>query len=352
MKTKLFLLPLSCFVILSFAAYAQPPQMPSGAQMRQSPVIQQVMKAGVKTSLRSFWDGKGSNLMFVGMLSDAEARAALGMSDEVFQQIQGAAAPNMQNPEMQKLLEEMTALRDPNDVFMQNADEEKINQVLDIQTRMSSLVRDTMSEAIDNALSPEMKQHMQEAQLAIMGEMPIVSPSIFEALDLSDAQKQQMETIKKELEPEFEKNLNTLADGSVVIASKMFEEIEKQGGYGQNANEMQARMQAVQKKLQEDPEFKKVNEELQTVGKAFAIQFKTKMFDVLTDDQWKRLQELTDNPPEVAKVFLKKLKEQRGESERTGGGWQPSPDSWKPGDAIPEAYRQERNTRGNFPRAE
>jgi len=76
---------------------------------------------------------------------------------------------------------------------------------------------------------------------------------------------------------------------------------------------------------------------------------------VLTDEQWKRLQELIDHPSELAKIVLKKLKEDRGESEEgknPGGGWQPGPGSWRPGDAIPEAYRQERNTRGNFPRTE
>jgi Ni/Co efflux regulator RcnB len=83
----------------------------------------------------------------------------------------------------------------------------------------------------------------------------------------------------------------------------------------------------------------------------------TKMFDVLTDEQWARLQKLIDNPPEHAKAYAKKLKEQMGESEKTGGAWQPGPNSWRPGDPIPEQYRQQREEqrtrqRPGFPRSE
>jgi hypothetical protein len=193
-----------------------------------------------------------------------------------------------------------------------------------------------------------------------MAEMPIVSPGMYEALHLTDAQKQQMETIKKGLEPEFEKNLDRVADGSVTLMSKAFAELEKQGidnlgkmMEGQEGTQqekmraMQEKMQAIQKKLMEDPEYKKIADELQSQGQAFTMQFNTKMFDVLTDEQWKRLQNLIDNPPEYAKAFGKKLKEQRAANEKAGA-WQPGPNSWKPGDAIPEQYRQERNERSRF----
>ena len=88
------------------------------------------------------------------------------------------------------------------------------------------------------------------------------------------------------------------------------------------------------------------------------------MFDVLMDEQWNRLQELIDHPPEYALMFIKELREsfglvesEKSEEEGAEGGlspsvWLPGPGSWRPGDAIPEAYRQERNTRGNFPRPE
>jgi len=75
------------------------------------------------------------------------------------------------------------------------------------------------------------------------------------------------------------------------------------------------------------------------------------MFDVLTDEQWMRLQGLIDNPPECAKTILNRARERRGEREQSGV-WQPGPGFWRPGDPIPAQYRQERNTRSRFPRSE
>jgi Ni/Co efflux regulator RcnB len=74
-----------------------------------------------------------------------------------------------------------------------------------------------------------------------------------------------------------------------------------------------------------------------------------KMFDVLTDAQWTRLQNLIDNPPHYIKEYLKQQKKYRDEAEKQEV-LVPGPDSWQPGDPIPEEYRQERNTRRNFPR--
>jgi len=119
------------------------------------------------------------------------------------------------------------------------------------------------------------------------------------------------------------------------------------------ANEVVEKMRAIWKELiVKDRYLKKEFDEMQSRSRAFSTQFKVKMFDVLTDEQWKRLQELIDNPPAHAMGLLKLMKEMNGESENgknSGGGYVPGPNSWRPGDPIPEEYRQQRN-RGNFPR--
>ena len=103
------------------------------------------------------------------------------------------------------------------------------------------------------------------------------------------------------------------------------------------------------KNLMADPEYRRISEEMQTQGKAFVMQFQVKMFDVLTDEQWARMLGLIDNPPEYVQVLLNKLKALREEEERVSGGYIPGPGAWQPGSsAIPEQYRQERNSR--FPR--
>jgi len=342
--------------LFSVASDAQPPQgTPNFAQMRQSPMMQQAMKNSAKAAFRSLWDGRSANLIAFGLMQDADIRTALGVSNEQFQEMQGIpmqiGAEMQNNPEHQKIIEEMKTLQDPNDPFMQNASEETQRKFQDIQGRMIRLSMDIMTDSIDKVITPDQKQKMNEALLANMAEMPIASTYMFEALDLTDAQRQQMGAIKQELEPEFEKNLEDFANNSLLIANMMFDEAEKQGGDLNNPAGLQERMMQTAKTLAENPEFKRIQKDMETKGKAFSVQFNTKMFDVLTDDQWKRLQNLIDNPPAHAKAFGKKLQEQKAASEK-GGAWQPGPNSWRPGDAIPEQYRQQRNERRRFPQTE
>jgi hypothetical protein len=114
-----------------------------------------------------------------------------------------------------------------------------------------------------------------------------------------------------------------------------------------------AEIEAIGKKLMAgDPEYKKIRVALQSEGKAFATKFRIKMFDVLTDEQWARLQKLVDDPPEHAKTIRKKLKAESDEADKKEA-WTPGPNSWRPGDPVPEEYRQQRNERrGRFPRGE
>ena len=369
MKIKFFLSAVVCLFILSVTGYAQLQAQPNFAELRKSPVMQQNMKNASKTALRSFWDSKGANLMVVGLMSDPDIRAALGVSDEQSQEIQGIPmriGADLQNhPEFKGIVEEMHAIQNPTDPFLQNADPQTQQKFQELTGKVSALSMSIMTDAIDKAITPEQKQKVNESLLANLSEMPIVSPNMFEALDLTDDQRQQMEAIKKELEPEFENNLESYANGAIIMMNKMFDEMEKQGLDFQNLTQgvaagdpegrmdrvkaMQEKILPIQKKLMEDPEFKKISEEINSKGKAFSTKFNTKMFDVLTDEQWNRLQKLIDDPPEYAKALGKKIKEQQAASEQAAP-WQPGPNSWKPGDPIPEGYRQQRQERGRFPR--
>ena len=358
MKTKRLLLSLSSLLLFAGIGYTQQEAQPrvDFAQRMQSPMAQQAMKTQLKSAFRVFWDGRTSVTAF-GLLRDPDIRAAWDVSDEQHQQIEERMAHIgdylQNNPAYLELEKVGTELLESGNSFTENLDEETMRKVAELQVKMSALTTNYIADTVDNVLTPEQKQTMQESYLASMGEVPIISSGMFEALNLTDAQKQQMERIKKEFEPVFEKYLDDFADNQIFLTKKMFDELAKQGD---NREDIQERMQAITKRLMEgDPEYKKVYDEIQSKGKVFATQLKTKMFDVLDDGQWKRLQELINNPPEHTKVLLKIMKEQSGESEEgknPGGGWQPGPGSWRPGVAIPEAYRQERNTRRNFPRQE
>jgi hypothetical protein len=105
-----------------------------------------------------------------------------------------------------------------------------------------------------------------------------------------------------------------------------------------------------------NPEFSRDNNELMESGRALADRLKVEMFDVLTDEQWWRMLDLIDNPPDYVKRMIAHIrKEMEGEDSRgeDSGGWTPGPGAWRPGDAIPDAYRIERNTRARqFPRGQ
>jgi Spy/CpxP family protein refolding chaperone len=192
-----------------------------------------------------------------------------------------------------------------------------------------------------------------------MGAIPTFSPRMFEALNLTDAQKQQMEAIKNELEPEFEEKLDSYVKGIRMLRDKSSAEYIRllREGTGDHTWEEQqnASLAAKKKALTEDMELKKYWEEMMSQNQAFATQFRIKMFDVLNDEQWTRFQKLTDDPSEYIKALQKKVKEMMGESEKTDG-WMPGPNSWRPGDPIPVEYRQERQERTRqrpgFPRSE
>jgi len=274
----------------------------------------------------------------------------------------------MGNPAFMEIVTELQTVMTPGDPFLFNADAETLDRFTNVQERMVMLSLNAMTDGIGDALTPEQHIMAMEAQLAAMGEMPIVSPNTFELLGLSDDQRQQMENIKGEFEPDFERNLGIFVRNQRVMTAKTFEEIERQGGLAafgfapgadpERIREFSERMQGLTETLMQDPEYKRLHDEIQNSGSEFSAQFRMRMFDVLNDEQWLRLQELTDNPPEHARVFIAKLREQNamgGQAsgpQAASGGWQPGPTSWRPGDPIPATYSRERNPLGTFPRAQ
>ena len=371
MKTQRLLLSLLCLLFFAATDYAQPEEPQNEDEwIIRSPIGQETHKAGMKQMIHSFWNGQSAGMMVAMALGNSEVRTAWDVSEEQYQQFRNTMSYvySPENPEaaeaikeMGEMMAEMRAFQASESYLMENPDEETIQKFIDLQEKVMSSSEiinafsiSAVADVVENLLTPEQAQKVQETLLASMGEMPMFSPSIFEALNLTDAQRQEMGKIKEELEAEFENTLDDFVNTQLVLLRKVFDEYDKQEERKGFSREEQ---RALAKKLMaEDPEYKKIHETINSQRKTFVTQFKTRMFDVLTDEQWKRLQELTDNPPEHTKAFLKALRKSLGlgesETEKTDAGWQLGAGSWQPGDAIPETYRQERNTRGNFPRPE
>ena len=198
--------------------------------------------------------------------------------------------------------------------------------------------RNTNSLDVRSIPTPEQMQQIQETHLANMEDFPIVSPILFEALSLTEAQKLEMLENQKELEPEFEKTLEDFVNGQLFLVSGMYGEFEKLEV--KDVDGMMKGMSAVEQILADDPEYQKVLAEVQSKGKQFATRFKTRMFDVLTDEQWTRLQKLIDDPPEHVKTVRKKFNKEIKSENDGDKEWTPDPDPWKPGDGVPKQYRQ------------
>ena len=362
MKTKLLLLALTSLVLLTGTGYAQPANSHDDvARVLQSPAMKQYERLNLELPIRFFWNGE--DMAAALFLRHTDFRSALGISDEHYQEIQDNLRTIMDNnmqdvretPEFQEMFAVSAAIMESVYARQQEPDMELINRLPELRARVAPLFRQVQIDINEKVYGTELMQKMQEAQLAAMGEISSFSPSMFGALNLTDAQRQEMKRIKEELEPEFERNLEIYVEGMMALRSVEVAVSEPFSGEdfaaaddNQRREMAEKAMAARARALRENPESRRIMEEIQSSSREFATLFKTRMFDVLTDEQWQRLQDLIDNPPPHARILIAKLREQRGETEENKSDvWVPGPHSWRPGNPIPESYRQQR---GTFPR--
>ena len=355
MNKQLFI-TVSCLLLFAASGVAQQEEqqaMPTQEefQRQMEPHIQDIQRAFLEGIFRRHWDNQGPPLATLQALGDPVVREAWGISGEQWQQMEDhaiALSEHLNDSIPEPFVFRLIPMEEGGVTMSLRSNDPNVPvaEVKAVVEKIGTLMMNAKADAMDAVLTPEQRQRINESQLANMDVMPLFSSSIFEALGLTDAQREQLEQIKKALEPEFEKTLENWVNGHLILEKKM-NEARKEGVVDADV---------IRKKLMaEDLELKKMLEEIQAQGRAFAVRFRIEMFDVLTDEQWLRLQNLIDNPPEHALAFRNILQEQRSESddaEKASGVWEPGPNSWRPGDGIPEQYRQERNTRGRFPRAE
>ena len=390
MTTKQVFFTLSCLLFLVIAGQSNIVRAQESLQVQQD-------RERHKNNLRSHWNGGGASIGTEALLRDSGFRAALGVSDEHYQKILANVRNAVENrplpPECLEVgrehgdaLEALTGSRtalligESLNINMQGTDEEKIkayNRLREAERKMQSLQMEIALEndrrydaAFEEAITPELNQKIQEAWLAAMGETSTFSPRLFEALNLTDAQREGMERIKKELELELEKHTEIYGSNAAKILERFNAALERhqrhasEFSFGRRGDAPEE-WRTVYKKLRDEPEHRKLLDESYASGKALATLFRTRMSEILNDDQRSRLQDLTENPPPYARLLIQRLRRenwgrdeevesnQSGKSERAGGDkdiWVPGPDSWKPGDPIPEGSRRERNESGNFPR--
>jgi len=169
MNPKLFL---TALCLLLSAGIGQAQQTNVGASQRN-------IKNLTKSVIRASWHG-GSNLSVEASLQDPDIRSAWDVSEEQHQQMLGMLSrPLDEDPEYQKLMDELQAIGIHNNNDLQNANETTRQKGEDLASRLLVLTIKLRSDAINNTLTSEQKQKINESLLANMGET-LVSPQTFE----------------------------------------------------------------------------------------------------------------------------------------------------------------------------
>jgi len=206
-------------------------------------------------------------------------------------------------PEFEKhleyLIKNVVVIKEPYGLY--DIDVEVINKLFECRHKEGqALYSSVLSRVAEDVLTSEQKQKINEIYTVSMGKVPMISSRAFEALDLTDTQRLEVERIKKELGPEFEKYIKDYVKNIVTLIERLDSKIAHQ------IKDKEESTVGIEKRLlAEDAEIRKINYEILSMSQAFANQFKTQVFNVLTDEQRRRFQELNDNPPEHVQIFLK-----------------------------------------------
>jgi len=214
---------------------------------------------------------------------------------------------------------------------------------------------ETLNAELAEVLTLEQRREYQEFLIAASSVLPFFCPQMFDALDLTDEQRTLLEETKKELEPVAER-LHDLVYADMKAYQQKFEsaikDVVSEESFSKMTFEERGKIiKGIEERLiRENPEIKTTVERLRKQGREFRDRYKIQMFDILTDEQMTKFTRLVNNPPEYAKRFIAMQKKALDEAPKKEV-WVPGPNSWQPGDPIPEGYLQQREERrGTFPR--
>ena len=325
-------------------------------QFLRSVMQQEPQRNVLKRRMSSFfWYDEGSSLMLTSLLQEDIFREGIGVSTEQAQTIEDTrkniGITFRDDPHSKQLQDEMVkVIHEHGNPFAENASEEAQQKFDKLYTQMFRILEEKTKNAVNENLTSDQLKNFREYQISIMSEYPFISPNMFEVFDLSDAQKKQLVAIKKAMEPEFDKLIDQYLDGHMKFSESMDKELEGKFEGVTTSEEQQRIVDKAQDKIRKsNPEHQRAMHDVMESGKKLAENLKIKMFDVLTDEQWNRMVDLIDNPPDYAKKMIAQLREHLGVNDSKPGEWAPGPNSWRPGDPIPEGYRQQRSE-GRFPR--
>jgi len=327
----------------------------------QSPRWLLYQEAQERPTYRALWNGQGDWLATRIILNSA-GDDALDLNEEQQQRLAFLHKPN---EIARKLVQKKFAEGDPellqaneaanrafpaDDPWLERATEEQERHFVAVNELLFQLPNRYMDQEVEETLTPEQKTMVQTFKLSMMSEMGLPVPSMFEPLGLTDEQRAQMEAVKEAMQQEFEQ----LLDDSMELRKEQLKGMvdllteSVRDDKPKSSDELWKRMSESGKKAFENEALQKKFKQNAERGKKFATELKNRLMDVLTDEQLDKMQELIDNMPDFTKNLLDQMRGQRKAAEKEGK-WMPGPDSWRPGDGVPEQFKKERQERRKFP---
>ena len=345
-------------------------------KIRRSQKNREYHKDGNREMYRALWNGNGAIVSVIPLWDDEEFQRELDLTPVQREQIDFMFNKNgsmghwyqtkrLTDPVLDQMLTEHEPLNEEmrKDPYGENTSPEVMRVYLDGLRDLTAYYLAETHKDVENTLTPEQMQKVRESELALMSEIPILNPSMFYSLNLTDKQKEQMEAIKITFEPVFEQIVEELVEMEDAIGMARLDLFEvvgiKYDENGQAVDEngkslrhdpeaMQKKKSLLEKKMQENTELQARIKRINDRASSFMRDFKFKMYDVLTDEQLIALQRMINNPSPHIKKLRDRLQKER--VERQKDDWQPGVNSWRPGDPIPAEYIEQRQQRKRFPR--
>lgn len=353
-----------CALLLSamffpFVALAQQGKEPDFSEIYFSEKNRRYHDMAERTSLRAQWNGKNTRKSIAPLLNNKDFQTALELSEEQMQQLDFMTSKHgsmghwyrakaKDDPELQARLDEMRAIQE-GDHHLEKATPEQLRRYAEIQEEITYYYHEESHNDFEKILTPEQLRSVHEMEIALLPELGIMNPGMFEALDLTEEQKEKLETVKEELKKDFE----DLIEASLKVQNEIKDILHEAIKGSEDTGSYEGFTKAMNKAAQDG----KVREKVEQIrlkymerGRQLMSRLKIKMLDVLTVEQLDRMQKLIDHPHDFLAKFLKQIRSRRELAEKAGQ--QPQGlDSWRPGDPIPEEYLKERKAR-QFPTKE
>ena len=370
MKT-FFPIAVLCVLLLFSVASAQESsaeqlqrQVEAQLHRLQSPRQQLHWEGDLLTATRSPWNGQGT-WVSLRLLLRAGGEAELGLTEDQKErlsflyldgEIVGPLMMRMrENPtpefiqKMEHARETMQAVQLPDDPLFERATEEQKNAFRDsIISQFSSVFIDLLQKEVEETLMPEQMLQVRKLEMQLMPAMGIPFPSMFEPLDLTGEQKEEMNQIADEMKAEFDRL--TLEDAQLKSERLVATYGLLRDKFFASQEEFQQAMRDIHSQYVPTEAMRNRANDLREQGMKFMTLLQNRLMNVLMDEQLGRMQEILDATPDFVKQMIAEFNA-RQEEQAKMPTYTPGPDSWRPGMPLPVQFRENRRT-GNFPRSE